>query len=167
MLFNFKFTRQKTKVVLVILFACMSVFRAAAQNATDTWYMVTDTQERIPMDNVDFLLAADGNTYFSVITKDSKEYDGVTRVTFSKETSSGVDRVEAGGGLKVSPIVATSELNVTGCARGERIAVVSTTGQTCIVTKADDGNATVDVSSLAKGTYILMVGKQTVKFIKH
>lgn len=63
--------------------------------------------------------------------------------------------------------MATSELNVTGCARGERIAVVSATGQTCIVTKADDGNATVDVSSLAKGTYILMVGKQTVKFIKH
>lgn len=158
--------REKSKLVLVILFACMSVFGATAQSSTDTWYMVTDTQERIPMDDVAFLLAADGNTYFSVVTMSSDVYSDVTRVTFSKETSSGVDRIEADGRLKVSPIVAASELHVFGMAKGVVIEVISTTGQTCVVTKADDGETTVDVSSLSNGTYILKVGKQAVKFIK-
>ena len=39
--------------------------------AEDVWYLETDTQQSIPMEDVSFLLAADDDEHFSVVTNES------------------------------------------------------------------------------------------------
>lgn len=148
--------------------AVLAVFCAKAHNVAgeEVCYLVTDTQVEIPMEEVGFLLAADDDTYFSVVTQDSHIYKGVTRATFEKRTTVGVAQVNAQGQLAVYPTVSHSSLTVSGCQQGEQISVVSLAGQVCIVTEAADGGATVDVSALQPGAYLLNVGGMTVKFIK-
>ena len=53
------------------LFAVGAVFYAQAQDASEVWYIETDTQESVPMYDVSFLLAADDNIYFSIVAKDN------------------------------------------------------------------------------------------------
>lgn len=136
--------------------------------AEDVWYLETDTQQSIPMEDVSFLLAADDDEHFSVVTNGSGTIDGVTRATFALRTVSGVEQHLAadGGELSVFPTAASSTLDVSGCRAGSKILVTSLTGQVVMTAKAADGNATIDVSRLSAGCYILTVGNSSVKFIK-
>lgn len=48
------------------------------------WYMETDTDVSIVMDNVDYLFVADGADKFSIVQKDGGLVAGVSSVTFTQ-----------------------------------------------------------------------------------
>lgn len=147
-----------------VLIACLATLMAKAQDTAEVWCLETDTEVSIPVKDVSFLMASDNAPYFFVVTADDL-YPGVTRATFAKRNVSAIDKV-ASEQLTVTPTIVNSTLYISGCGKGESIAVVSLSGQTCLVTVAVDGNATLDVSGLSSGTYILRVGDRSVKFIK-
>lgn len=149
------------------LFAVGAVFYAQAQDASEVWYIETDTQESVPMYDVSFLLAADDNIYFSIVAKDNHVYDNITRATFSKHSESGgVGNVKACDRLAVYPTVVNRMLNISGCKQDTKVAVISLAGEVCLEAVASDDNTALDVSGLVSGAYILKVGDQSVKFIK-
>ena len=150
------------------LAAAVALTAGTTMMAEDVWYLETDTQQSIPMEDVSFLLAADDDEHFSVVTTGSGTIDGVTRATFALRTVSGVERHIAADGDKLSvfPTSASSTLEVSGCRAGSKISVTSLTGQVVMGATATDGTATIDVSRLSTGCYILTVDGRSVKFIK-
>ena len=158
--------RNKLVAALLAVIAAFNV-QVQAQDAGEVWHIETDTQESIPMSDVSFLLAADDDTHFSIVTKDNHVYDNVTRATFSKHAeSSGVGSVEDFGALAVYPTVVSREITISSCRQDTKVAVVSLGGGVCLEAVVADGSATLDVSGLAPGAYILKVGDRSVKFIK-
>ena len=163
---NFYCERMKNRSKFALmLVAALSVFSAKAQDEKEVWHLETSTQVSIPMENVSFLIAADDDTHFSVVTKDEVTYDGILSATFAKHKVSGVGQVDAER-VAVFPTVANSTLNISGCKQGTHITVGSLDGQVCLSTDVAADGATIDVSGLSSGCYILTVGEQTVKFIK-
>ncbi len=153
------------RLALAIISA-MAGLHANAQNETEAWYLETDNEVSILMDNVSYLLAADDDTTFSVVANDGSVYSGATSASFAKHPYTNSVESTASASFAVFPTVVNSTLNVMGCKQGATVSVVSMAGQTCLTETAEQGNATIDVSSLPQGHYILVVGGQSVKFIK-
>lgn len=57
-------------------------------------------------------------------------------------------------------------LQVSGLESGAAIQVFSLTGKVCASGVAQDGQASIDVSSLGRGVYVVRAGKQAIKFVK-
>ena len=68
---------------LLLLF--MSLFSLTYMYAEENvWVLQTDTQVNVPIDEVDYLLAADDDNLFAVVMKSGEMYDGVKKVVFSQ-----------------------------------------------------------------------------------
>lgn len=155
-------SRNKYFLTLLISIAAMQV---QADGSNDVWHIETDTKLSIPLKDVGFIMAADDDVSFSIVTVNDDKYDGVTIATFSKHEASGVWGMTSEE-FRVTPTVVTSSICVFGCRPGAEVRIVSTGGVTCIAAKADGGNATIDVSGLASGHYILAVDGRSVRIIK-
>lgn len=57
-------------------------------------------------------------------------------------------------------------LQVGGLESGTPVQVFSITGKVCATGVAQDGQASIDVSSLGRGLYIVRAGNQAIKFVK-
>lgn len=157
---------RRRKGLFLALSLLLAGLPANAEDTKNEWYLETDTKMSIPMRDVQFLLAADDDTSFSVIAKDNVSYDGVTRVTFVQRQASGINKPVSSGKIAVFPAMVNSTINITGCKSGSKITIVNVSGQIVASASAQNGNTVVDVSNLSAGMYILMVDKQSVKFIK-
>lgn len=156
----------RNRLVLLLATIFVASFTARAEQTEQEWYLETDTEVSIPMSGVAFLLAADDDTHFSVVTVDNTSYDGITRATFAQHSTTGLGHVSVSDEIAVFPTMVNSTLNILGCKSGAAVQVVSLAGQTVISATVDGSDAAIDVSNLAPGCYLLKVGKQAVKFIK-
>ncbi len=158
--------KKRSKLIRMLLIGGM-VGLSFAANAEATWHLETDTQASIPMQDVEFLLAADDDTHFSVVAKNDVVYGNVTKATFTKKDTDpgGVQQVGRNQ-LVVFPTQVHSSLSISGLHESSTIKISSINGQVVITAHASEGETTIDVSKLAPGYYLLSAGKSTVKFIK-
>ncbi len=157
--------KKRSKLMLMLLFSATSLPLTA--NAEASWYLETDTQASVAMQDVEFLLAADDDTHFSVVAKNDVVYDNVTKATFTKKDTDpgGVQQVGRNQ-LSVLSTQVQSTLSISGLHEGSTIKISSINGQVVITAHASERETTIDVSKLAPGYYLLSAGKSTVKFIK-
>ncbi len=92
------------------------------------------------------------------------DIDRVGRLMFDERTAIG--QPEADSFLYVCSDPAQQSLLVRNLQGGQTVRVFSMTGQLISQTPSADGEARVDVTGLANGTYLLQAGAQVVKFIK-
>ena len=129
------------------------------------WYLLTDANVQVAADNVDYLLAADDDDLFTVVTKDGKQIAGVKWVSLT-QTATGIKTVNGSAENIVLPTKAQDNLQLSGLAKGTEVRVYAVDGR--LVQKAVATGETLDISvaNLAKGTYILKTRSSEVKFIK-
>lgn len=81
--------------------------------------------------------------------------------------SSGISNAVAEGSIAVWPTVVESSINIAGAPAETAINVFSINGRNVASTKTDaDGSASVNLSGLPAGHYIIAVGAHTVKIVK-
>ncbi len=156
------------KKQLLLTVACVFAFASGVKAAdNEVWQLVTDTQERVVMSNVDYLLASDEAEVFSVVLKEGEMINNVTRVTFVKEPFSTVSELTKSS-VSVFPTVVESTLTLSGCEEGEAVRIVSMQGMEVKQVRTSAGETVVEVGDLPSGYYLLSVGETgtTVKFIK-
>lgn len=161
--------KQKFKTACALLLGCAAALPLCAQTDEkgEAWYLDTDTQQSVLMADVDYLLAADDQTHFTVVTRQGDPIEGVTRATFAKRstTPTGIGQAQGSGEAMLHTVV-SSTLTLTGCAAGTPVRVISAQGRTLLSVRAAAGETTLNVSSLSPGCYLLQAGRRTVKFIK-
>jgi|SRR3712207_1139323 len=151
------------KILFSAVFLLMSSFAFADG---EQWLLVTDQNLEVPVANVNYLIAADNDTEFTVVLNEGEPIYNVLSATFKQGTVvNGIDNVAAGNG-KASVLMAGSRLTLSQLKAGERVAVYSLAGVEQKVRVERAADVVVDVASLPTGTYLLKVGKQSIKFMK-
>ncbi len=153
------------KKLLLSVFALLAVGYAKADDKA--WFLKTDTQVRIPVESVDYFLAADDDDHFTVVVKEGEPVANIKRVTFDQQTT-GIESVYNGVGKEkvVLPTKASRCLQISGLACGTEVGVYSVDGK-LIKNAVSTGDAlNIDVSDMAKGTYVLKTKQSKVKFVK-
>lgn len=140
---------------------CLST---ASAETLPTWHIVAAEDVKVPLSHVVCLLAADDAETFSIVRDDADAVSGLTSVTFERIVETGVHNSSLPGAVPFATY-AHSTLTVTG-ASGAALTVTAMDGTRCIATKAESDSHKIDVSALAPGTYVLAIGKTSVKFIK-
>ena len=72
----------------------------------------------------------------------------------------------ADGSVAIWPTLVTDVINVSGASAGTKVTVYTTTGMAMTSAVVAESTLTLDLSNLASGTYIVAVGKQSVKVAK-
>ncbi len=152
---------KKYLLCIVSLLLSSSVW---AEDAVST-FLVTDGGIKVEVENVDFLIAADNDTDFSVVLKEGDPLMNVKRVTF--ETGyAGIPAPAADGAVAVKIIgEVSSTLTLSGCVAGSPVAIYSEAG-VLVKTAVASEITIVNVESLHPGCYILRAGNSSLKFIK-
>ena len=145
--------------VLVILAVGM------AKADEKAWYLTTDTNVSVPMENVDYLLAADDDDHFTVVVKSGDPVAYVKVVKFS-QSPTGIENVNASKEKVALPTKAKNWLQLSGMKAGTEVAIYSVDGRLIKKATATSDALTISVEDLAKGTYVLRTKNSDVKFIK-
>ena len=148
---------------LLLLF--MSFFSLTCLYAEENvWVLQTDTQVNVPVDEVDYLLAADDDALFAVVLKSGEMYDGVKKAVFTQ--TSAISQTLQPTGMRVLSRSVQGQLSLSGVASGTTVQVYAVDG-TCLVSQTATGaTITLDVTSLTPGCYLLKSGHSVIKFVK-
>jgi len=149
----------------VLLAAIFAMFSQLCLHAGVTWSLLTDTGMSTPVDNVDFLIAADDETSFSVVLKDGSTFDNVSEVTFSAQDAIRSILTEAAGTVTAT-IQAGNTLRVAGLTPGSRMSIITVDGKVMTTATAAEGYTVIPVNSLPTGNYILSTPGCSFKFFK-
>lgn len=147
-----------------ILISLLVLFFALQVNAQSEWHLLTDTEQKIAIANVDYLLAADSDDEFCIVCKDGSKVEGVTSISFDYCLS--VQSVDSEVALQLFPNPVVATLNISGCKDGMNINVLSLDGRVVKSVVTEQQGTSIDVSDLAPGYYLLQSPDSTIKFIK-
>lgn len=151
------------KQIFLLASLFLTVTVANAQN--QVWGLQTDKGIEVPLGNVDFLLAADNDTQFSIVLKEGTAIDSVQVAYVKMITEAGI----AGQNISdttPSLLMVGEKLIVSGGDKAADVAVYGIDGARQGVSVLHGNTTTVDVSRLPQGTYVLKVGTRAVKFMK-
>jgi hypothetical protein len=152
----------KLKIFTCFLFIAFSVLLFAEEtnalvaisaDGATTSYVLSDVK-RIEVSK------KDASASMSVLLKDGTKEGSYQKIIFNKAITSIAELGEISFYVYPNPVVNT--LNIIGVDENASLSVFNLNGQ-CV--KQEKGNV-IEVNALAKGTYILQINNQYVKFIK-
>jgi hypothetical protein len=152
----------KLKIFTCFLFIAFSVLLFAEEtnalvaisaDGAETSYVLSDVK-RIEVSK------KDASASMSVLLKDGTKEGSYQKIIFNKAITSIAELGEISFYVYPNPVVNT--LNIIGVDENASLSVFNLNGQ-CV--KQEKGNV-IEVNALAKGTYILQINNQYVKFIK-
>lgn len=152
----------KLKIFTCFLFMAFSVLLFAQEknalvaisaDGAETSYVLADVK-RIEVNK------KDASASMSVLLKDGTREGSYQKIIFNKAITSIAELGEISFYVYPNPVVNT--LNIIGVDENPSLSVFNLNGQ-CV--KQEKGNV-IDVNALVKGTYILQINNQYVKFIK-
>jgi hypothetical protein len=149
----------------LLLFAFLACTFNSVKAQSQVWALETDNGTTVALSNVDFLLAADNDSAFTIVVKQGEAISGVLKATVTTTTQTGISTIKAQND-KTSVLMAGSSLVVFGTEANAQVGVYSIDGAQQRVNVSRGDVTTVDVSALKKGTYVLKVGERAVKFVK-
>lgn len=142
------------KILLIAtLLVCAVVLHA--QNVV-SWHLLTDDGKAVPVRNVVCLMLVDGSKTLNVVMADGNVLTDIKSVNFAQ-------REEDDEPLAVSSaIVAAGSLNFSMLPKDTKVQIYSADGKLLRQAEAPK----VDISGLPSGTYVIKIGKTTVKMLK-
>lgn len=148
----------------LLLFAAFGAF-ALTMSADNPWKLKTDTGETIAVSDVGYFLASDESDLFTIVLNDNTVVGGVSSVTFDSTPTAINSASQSDHGQVLFQQVENS-LRLSGLKDNASVEVFNAAGICVQKSKSQNGKATLDVSELPTGTYILSVGYTAIKFIK-
>lgn len=132
-------------------------------------YLMTSTGKYFTFKTLPSLEPVAGTSHFNVVQGSTTE-PGVEYVYFvrsNNETELGISAPIADNYEKLTletPV--STQLQLSGCGDADRAVVYATNGQQVAQAGVANGSTTVQVAQLPAGTYVVKVGKKSLKFIK-
>ncbi|MBP3471018.1 MAG: T9SS type A sorting domain-containing protein [Paraprevotella sp.] len=154
------------RLLLSLILACPAALMA--QNTPEWTLVELESGNRVLMDNVGFLLAADEDDTFSVICKDGLVIYGAKRVTFELTDPTTIHAPAPGNGNETPTLRGTigETLRLTGCAQNTIVHIYDTGGRKVCTSPATGHETTINVGGLPAGMYVLKADKTAIKFVK-
>lgn len=144
----------------------MTILSVCFAKADDkAWYLNTNTNVSVPIENVDYLLAADDDELFTVVVKSGDNVANVTVCKFS-QSPTGIENINADKEIISLPTKATNRLLLSGLTAGTEVCIYSVDGRLIKKATATGDSLSISVADIAKGTYMLRTKNSDVKFIK-
>lgn len=144
---------------------------AVSPNLNQYIYMITNTGKYFMFKTVPTLQPIAGTDKFDVVYPDVTE-KGVSKVHFVRTDNidsyiTGIDApaVEEEENLTLQTPI-SSQMQLSGCGDAKVAEVYSTSGAKVAEAIVNAGAATLHVSNLAAGVYVVKVGKKSLKFVK-
>lgn len=149
------------RIRFLLLLMLAAVLKLQAESV---WTLTTDAGRDVAVSQIEYMLSVDGSDHFSIVLTGGEVVNDVTFATFAKK--SGIDETHSpyASGMLLEQV--SDILTIKGCADNADIEVYSLGGQLLLHTTASSGMATLNVSPLSPGCYILKAGETAVKFTK-
>ena len=111
------------------------------------------------------------NSAMTVIMKSAPDVTGIVSARFETTDPTGTDPTSIADAKAVSsvfifPNPVKSVLTLNNVETNSKVDLYSVTGALLQSVFTQDSSTDIDVSSLQQGTYLLRIGKQTLKFVK-
>lgn len=151
------------KQFLLLISLLFSTIGLQAQS--QIWGLVTDNGTEVPLSQVDFLLAADNDTEFSIVLKEGEAIAHVQKADVKMITETSI-RQETLTEANPTLLMVDETLTLMGADKHADISVYALDGSVQNVQVSREESVKVDVSGLSQGTYVLKVGRSAVKFQK-
>lgn len=150
----------------ILLFAVVLLSPSVAM-ADNGWKLVFQNAEgetvKYPMSEVGSLVAVDEAYDFTILSiNGSVLAEGVLKVSFESDASSGISPVVPQGNMIAQP--AADKLTLIGLS-GE-VTVYDAAGRPQVRVTATGGETVVSIGHLPAGAYVMKAGSQTFKFMK-
>ena len=135
------------------LLVCAIVLHA--QNVV-SWHLLTDDGKAVPVRNVVCLMLIDHDQTINVVMADGNVLKDIKSVNFA-------EREEDDEPLAVSSVIeASGSLNFSMLPKDTKVQIYSADGKLLRQAEAQK----IDISGLPSGTYVIKIGKTTVKMLK-
>ena len=150
-----------------IILLLMMLLTGASYAADDQQWMLVEPEsgQSVLMDNVGFLIASDYESTFSVVCLDGAVVSGCAEVTFKQGDASSI-AVVRGDGTMPSIGYVNDAITISGLQAGGAVAVYDAAGMEVVQSTTVQGSATISVSGLPTGVYIVKAGAASIKFLK-
>ena len=148
---------------------CLLTLLPTALRAQDKWCVVDMADPAKPLttvENVCFLLAADGAPTLTVVCRDGRLMGGVASVGFRQLDPTPVSAPKADGGVQIVGTPVGQSISIMGCDEGTEVKVCDLGGHVLKAATATDGQLTIGVADLKSGIYLLKAGTVTIKFTR-
>jgi hypothetical protein len=160
---------------MILMVAALMLLPAMsrADNATVTVQYLVVTQSdgsvtKFALANVP-VVSFDGDSIVVTATEEVLKFDliGVANYAFSEESvTTGINRATVDGSDVTKPSFKAGSAGFSGLKSGSTILVYTISGNPVTAVKADaEGNATVDLSQLSKGIYIIKTPGKSYKIV--
>lgn len=147
----------------IISLAATALFATVAALAQSHWTLVTDQGQQIPVEHIDYILAADDDDTFAIVTTDGTVTAEVLSATFAPSASD-ISEVRADS----QPLLqANGRVELSHLTPGETVSLLSADGTPVLRRVAEKSCLTIDLSPLEPGIYLLSTRRSTVKLHKH
>ena len=133
-------------------------------------FLITSTGKYFYLKELPTLNAKEGSSKFD-IEVGAETVSDVDYVYFYRGSEEDITGIES---AKIQPneerltlqTQVSSQLQISGCGAATRAAVYSANGQLMLEAPVANGATTINVEQMARGVYIVKVGRKSLKFIK-
>lgn len=146
----------------IISLAVAAFFATVAAMAQSHWSLVTDQGLQIPVEHIDYILAADDDDTFAIVTTDGTVTADVLSATFAPSASD-ISQVQADSQPRFQ---AHGRLELGNLTPGETVSLLTPDGTPVLRCVAECRDLTIDISHLEPGIYLLSTSRSTVKLHK-
>ena len=155
----------KSKLLLCCAFVMLFVSRISAQDAT-VWHLATDSDQYIPIEQVECMLFVDDSNLFSVL-KTNGEIVSDIRFVYFRNVPLAVESLQDDAiDVSLFPNPVVSDIYLRGIKDNALVQVLSLDGALILQAEVAPAEARINVASLPAGAYLLKVNNTVVKFIK-
>lgn len=151
------------RILLSAIFLCTAAMGFAQ---SEEWYFALPEGKGVAIKDIDFFLAADDDVNFGMILKSGASFMNFSSVqTAYGIVPTGIQRVNASA---ASVLLANNTITLSNVTDAKALVAVYTLdgARQAIQTRRSEGKVEVDITGLKPQTYVLRVGKQTIKFVK-
>ena len=150
-----KFLAMKRRILLATVAILLFAPALRAQGVV-SWHLLTDDGKAVPVRNVVCLMMVDESKTINVLMADDNVLTGIKSVTFA-------EREEDDEPLAVNSVIeAANSLNFSMLPRDTKVQIYGADGKLLRQAEAQK----IDISGLPSGTYVIKIGKTTVKMLK-
>jgi len=152
----------------LILFAAMLISSFAFAETSLVVYPLSEAEQTTALASIGYVKLQDGSMF--IYSKENvllgqNQLSEVRKVIFEDRVADAIEEVQASSSILVYPNPAHDALMIKN-ADCDKIRVFNMNGQLLITAPLYDGCASINVSSLSQGTYLLQLNTELVKFIK-
>lgn len=143
------------------------MFCAMCISAQDRWFLIGDNEHYVDVEEIAYMFVIDDENLFSVVNKDGSVVASLRELRFTNDEACAVKSINVESyEMAMFGRLVESSIKLSRLPNNSRIQIYTLSGELIVDKDKVDAYATIDVSHLSSGAYIISVNSVNVKFIK-